>query len=117
MCADGMIVYIRGRKYCTRMLEMINTFSKGQDIKLIYKINILLHTSSKCAKKGNHRNMPIDSIFKESKQKWERTGINLTKKVKDLFSEFFFNFLINKGRKSLENGKTSNIHGLVELSV
>lgn len=56
----------------------------------------------------------ISSGEREKKKMEKFPGINLTKEVKGLYNEKF-NFLRNEWRKSLENGKTSHAHGLLEI--
>lgn len=90
-----------------------------------YKINLqsstsFPHINNKHSENVIHGNMPIHYIFRREREKKKMEqfpGINLTKEVKGLYNEKF-NFLRNewgKWRKSLENGKTSHAHGLLEL--
>ena len=82
---DDLILYIENPKDATqKLLEMMNKFSKVAG----YKINIeksfaFLCTNNEILEKGYKNTLP----FKIAPPKIRYLDINLTKEVKDLFSE------------------------------
>ena len=83
--ADDMILYIENPKDSTKkLLELINEFSKVAG----YKINIqksvaFLYTNNEVAEREIKKTIPFTIASKRIKY----LGINLTKEVKDLYSE------------------------------
>ena len=82
---DDLILYIENPKDCTqKVLELINEFSKVA----VYKINIqksvaFLYTNNEIVEKEYKNTIP----FKIAPPKAKCLGINLTKEVKDLYTE------------------------------
>ena len=80
-----MILYIDNPKDSTKkLLELINEFSKVAG----YKINIqksvaFLYANNKLTERENKKRIPFTIAIKRIKY----LGVNLTKDVKDLFSE------------------------------
>ena len=84
ICADDMVLYIENPKDSTKkLLELINEFSKI----IGYKINIqksvaLLYISNKLSERETKKVILLTI-------KKNHLGINLTKDVKDLYSEIY----------------------------
>ena len=85
LSADDMILYINNQKDSTKIvLEVINEFRKliGYIIS-IWKSVTFLHSSNKVAEKEIKKTISFTIVPKIIRH----VGINLTKEVKDLFSE------------------------------
>ena len=79
-----MILYIESTKNVTRKLDLTNKFSKVAG----YKINIqnsvpFLYTNNELSERENKGKIPFTTTSKRLKY----LGINLSKEVKDLYSE------------------------------
>ena len=83
--ADDMIVYIENPiDSAKKLLNLINEFGKT----VVYKVNIqkskaFLYTNNETSEAEIREKIPFDIATKEIKY----LGINLTKEVKDLYSE------------------------------
>ena len=83
--ADGMIVYMENPIDSTKkLLDQINEFGK----KAGYKVNIkkpkaFLYTNNETSETEIRKNIPFDIATRKIKY----VGINLTKEVKDTYSE------------------------------
>ena len=106
-----MILRLENLKDSTKiLLDLINKFSKVVG----YKINIqksvaLLYTNNKLPEKEIKKMIPFTIASKPIKY----LGINLTKKMKDRYSEN--NKTLMKLKKMQINGKVSCVHRLEEL--
>ena len=83
--ADDMIVYIGYPKVTTRkLLELVSEFGKVAGCKInIQKSVAFLYTNSELSERENKETIP----FTISSKRVKYLGTNLTKEVKDLYSE------------------------------
>ena len=108
-----MIVYIENPVNSTKkLLDLINEFGKTTGYKVNpQKSKAFLYTNNETAETEIRKKIPLDIATKKIKY----LGINLTKDVKDLYSE---NNMTQK--KEIEedqiSGSTYYIHGLEELT-
>ena len=80
--ADDMILYIENPKVSTqKLLELTNELKKFQDTRLIYR-NLLLFYALIM---NYHKVLKLP--FKITSKRIKYLGINLTKEVKDLYTE------------------------------
>uniref|UniRef100_A0A8C3YFI6 Reverse transcriptase n=1 Tax=Catagonus wagneri TaxID=51154 RepID=A0A8C3YFI6_9CETA len=107
-----MILYIENPKDSTpKLLELINKFSKVAG----YKVNLqksiaFLYTNDEIVEKEYQNILP----FKTAPQKMKYLGINLTKEVKDLYTENY-KTLIKEIKEDKRNGKIFHAHGPEKL--
>ena len=82
--ADGMIVYMENPIDSTKnLLDLINEFGKTAGYKVnTQKSKAFLYTNNETAETEIRKKIPFDIA-----RKIEYLGINLTKEVKDLYSE------------------------------
>ena len=105
------ILYVERPKYSIKkLLELIHEFSKVAG----YKINIeksvaFLYTNNEAAERENKESIPFTIASKPTKH----PGINLTKEVKDIYTENYRK-LIKEIEETQKNGKTFHAHGLEE---
>ena len=106
---DTMVIYVENPKdSIKKLLELIHEFSKVEG----YKINVqksvaLLYTNNEAAESEIKELIPL----KLAPKKIKYLGINLTKGVKNGYTENYRN-LGKKLKKTQENGKPS--HGVEE---
>ena len=83
--ADGMIVYMENPIDCTKkLLDLINEFGKTAGYKVnTQKSKAFLYTNNKTTETEIRKKIPGDIATRKIKN----LGINLTKEVKDLYSE------------------------------
>ena len=83
--ADDMIVYMQNPIDSTKkLLDLINEFGKRAGYKVnTQKSKAFLYTSNKTAETEIRKKIPFDIVTRKIKY----LGINLTKEVKDLYSE------------------------------
>ena len=107
-----MILHIEKPKVSTKkLLELINEFSKVAGYKInIQKSAALQNTNNKLSGRESKKTFP----FKITSKRIKYLGINLTKEVKDLYSETVKHWW-RKLKMIQRNGKTSHIHRLEEL--
>ena len=111
--ADDMIVYMENPVDSTKkLLDLINEFGKTAGYKVnTQKSKAFLYTNNDTSETEIRKNIPFDIATRTIKY----LGINLTKEVKDLYSENY-----QPGRKKLRktqtNGSIFCVHGLEELT-
>ena len=83
--ADDMIVYIENPIDSTKiLLDLINEFGKTAGYKVnTQKSKASLYTNNETAEQKSRKKIPFDIATRKIKY----LGINLTKEVKDLYSE------------------------------
>ena len=83
--ADDMIVYMENPIDCTKkLLDLINEFGKTAGYKVnTQKSKAFLYTNNETAETEIRKKIPFDIATRKIKY----LGINLTKEVKDLYSE------------------------------
>ena len=82
--ADDMIVYIENATDCTKkLLDLISEFGKTAGYKVnIQKSKAFLYNNNEISEKEIRKKIPFDIT-----RKIKYLGINLTKEVRDLYSE------------------------------
>ena len=110
--ADDMIVYMENPINSTKkLLDLINEFGKTAGYKVnTQKSKAFLYTNNKTAETETRKKIPFDIATRKIKY----LGINLTKEVKDLYSEKYTT--LKKLRKTQINGSIYWVHGLEELT-
>ena len=113
MFADDMIVYMENPIDSTKKLvDQINEFGKSAGYKVkTQKSKAFLFTNNETAETEIRQKIPFDIATRKIKY----LGINLTKEVKDLYSENYTT-LKKKLRKTQTNGSMYHAHRLEELS-
>ena len=83
--ADDMIVYMENPiEYTKKLLDLINDFGKTAGYKVnTQKSKAFLYTNNKTSEAEIRKKIPFDIATRKIKY----LGINLTKEVKDLYSE------------------------------
>ena len=111
--ADDMIVYIENPIDSTKkLLDLINEFGKTAGYKVnTQKSKPFLYTNNETAAMEIRKKIPFDIATRKIKY----LGINLTKEVKDLYSENYTT-LKKKLRKTQTHGSMYHAHGLEELT-
>ena len=111
--AEDMIVYMENPIDSTKkILNLINEFGKTAGYKVnTQKSKAFLYTTNKTAETEIRKRIPFDIATRKIKY----LGINLTKEVKDLYSENYTT-LRKKLRKTQTNGSMYHAHGLEELT-
>ena len=111
--ADDMRVYMENPIDSTKkLLNQINEFGKTARYKVnIQKSKVFLYTNNETSEKEVREKI----LFDIAKRKIKYLGINLTKEVKDLYSENYTT-LKKKLRKTQTNGSMYHAHGLEELT-
>ena len=110
---DDMTVYMENPIDSTKkLLNLIDEFGKTAE----YKVNTqnskaFLYTNNETAETEIRKKIPFDIATRKIKY----LGINLTKEVKDLYSENYTT-LKKKLRKTQTNGSMYHAHGLEELT-
>ena len=106
-----MILYIgNSEESIKKLLELTNKFSKVAGYKInIQKSAVFLYPNSKLLKKK----LIKQSIY-NSRQRTKFLGINLTKEVKDLYSE---NYKLIKLKKRQIKEKIFHVHELESLKL
>lgn len=81
--SDSMILHVENHKECTKLLKLINNFSKFVRYKINIKNSLYIYVLAL-----NYKNMKIEnnSIYKGIKR-IKHFVINLTKKAQDLYTE------------------------------
>ena len=112
MWADDLIVYIENPVDSTKkLLDLINEFGKTAGYKVnTQKSKAFLYTNNESAETEIRENIPFDIATRKIKY----LGINLTKEVKDLYSENYTT--LKKEIKEDTNGSMYHAHGLEELT-
>ena len=108
-----MILYIENPKDSTKkLLDLINEFGKTAGYKVnTQKSKAFLYTNNETAETEIRKKVPFDIATRKIKY----LGINLTKEVKDLYSENYTT-LKKETRKTQTNGSMYHAHGLEELT-
>ena len=108
--ADDMIVYIEHPIDSTKkLLDLINEFGKTAGYKVnIQKSKAFFYTNNEPSETEIREKIPFDIATRKIKY----LGINLTKEVKDLYSENYTT--VKKLRKTQTNGSIYHFHGLKE---
>ena len=85
LLADDMIVYMENPIDSTeKLLNLINVFGKTAGYKVnTHKSKVFLYTNNETSETEIREKMPFDRLTRKIKY----LGINLTKQVKDLYSE------------------------------
>ena len=111
--ADDMIVYMENPIDSTRiLLDLINEFGKTAGYKVnTQKSKAFLYTNNETAETQIRKKIPFDIATRKIKY----LGINLTKEVKDLYSE---NYTTLKKEIKEDTNKWKHVpcHGLEELT-
>ena len=107
-----MILYVENPKDSTKkLLELIHGFSKSHDIKInVHKSVAFLYTNNKATEREIKELIPFIIAPKPIKY----LGINLTKEVKNLYTEIYKKLVKEIEEDTQENGKTFHAHGLEE---
>ena len=107
-----MIVYIENPINSTKkLLDIISEFGKAEGYKdNIQKSKTFLYTNNKISETEIRKKIP----FSIATRKIKYLGINLTKEVKDLYSEKYTT--LKKENKEDTNGSMCHVHGLEELT-
>ena len=110
LSAGDMILYMEILKDHQKLLELIYEFSKVTGYKInVQKLVVPQYTNNESREKDIKE--LILSIIAPRTIKY--LGINLTKKVKDLYTENY-RMLMKNLKKTQRNGKTFHTHGLEE---
>ena len=111
--ADDMIVCIENPiDSIKKLFNLINEFGKTAGYKVnTQKSKAFLYTNNETAETEIRKKIPFDI----ARRKIKYLGINLTKEVKDLYSENYTT-LRKKSRKRQTNGSMYHAHGLEELT-
>ena len=111
--ADDLIVYIQNPTNATKKLfNLINEVGKTVGYKVnIQKLDAFVHTNNKMSETEFRKKIPLGIASRKIKY----LGINLTKEVKDLYSENYTT-LKKKLRKTQINGSIYCVHGLKEVT-
>ena len=111
--ADDMIVYMENPIVSTKKwLNLINEFGKTAGYKVnTQKSKEFLYTSNETAETEIRKKIPFDRATRKIKY----LGINLTKEVKDLYSENYTT-LKKEIKEDTKNGSMYHAHGLEELT-
>ena len=109
--ADDMILYIENPIDSTKkLLELISEFGNTAGYKVnIQKSKAFCTPTMKYQRQKSGKKIPFDIATRKIKY----LGINLTKEVKDLYSE---NYTTLKLRKTQTNGSMYHAHGLEKLT-
>ena len=110
--ADDMIVYMENPIDSTKkLLDLINDFGQTAGYKVnTHKSKAFLYTNNETAETEIRKKIPFDIATRKIKY----LGINLTKEVKDLYSENYTT--LKKELKEDTNGSMYHAHGLEELT-
>ena len=110
--ADDMIVYMENPIDSTKkLLDLMNGFGKTAGYKVnTQKSKTFLYTNNETAETEFRKRIPFDIATRKIKY----LGINLTKEVKDLYSENYTT--LKKEIKEDTNGSMYHAHGLEELT-
>ena len=110
--ANDMIVYIENPIDSIQKLpDLINEFGKTAGYKVnIQKSKAFLYTNNETSETEIRKKFPFDIATRKIKY----LGINLTKEVKDLYSENYTT--LKKEIKEDTNGSMYHAHGLEELT-
>ena len=108
----GYLVYI---DYCIdstkKLLDLISEFGKIEGYKVnIQKSKAFLYANNEISETEIREKIPFDIAIRKIKY----LGINLTKEVKDLYSENYTT--LKKLRKTQTNGSIYHVHALKEFS-
>ena len=108
-----MIVYMENSIDSTKkLLDLINECGKTAGYKInTHKSKAFLYTKNETAETEIRKRIPFEIATRNIKY----LGINLTKDVKDLYSENYTT-LKKKIRKTQTNGSMYHAHGLEELT-
>ena len=112
MFAEDIIVYIQNPIDSTKkLLDLINAFGKTAGYKVNTQISkAFLYRNNETAETEIRKKIPFDIATRTIKY----LGRNLTKEVKDLYSENYTT--LKKLRKTQTNGSMYHAHGLEELT-
>ena len=112
--ADDMIVYMENPiDYTEKLLDLINEFGKTAGDKAnTQKSNALLYTNNESAETEIRKKIPFDIATRKIKY----LGINLTKEVKDLYSENYTTLRKEIKEDTQKNGNIYCVHGSEELT-
>ena len=110
--ADDMIVYIENPiDSAKNLLNLINELGKTAGYKVnIQKSKAFVYTNNETSETEIRKKIPFDIVTRKIKY----LGINLTKEVKDLYSENYTT--LKKEIKEDTNGSMYHAHGLEELT-
>ena len=110
--ADDIIVYMENPIESTKkLLNLISEFGKTAGFKInIQKSKTFLYTNNEISETEIRKKIP----FAIATRKIKYLGINLTKEVKDLYSENYTT--LKKEIKEDTNGSMYHAHGLEELT-
>ena len=110
--ADDMIVYMENPIDSTqKLLDLINEFGKIAGYRVnTQKSKEFLYTNNETAETEIRTKTPFDTATRKIKY----LGINLTKVVKDLYSEYYAT--LKKETKEETNGSMYHAHGSEELT-
>ena len=108
-----MIVYIENPIGSTKkLLDLISEFGKVAGYKVnIQKLMAFLYTNNEIPEKEIRKKFPFDTATRKIKY----LGINLTKEVKDLYSENYTT-LKKEIKECTNDGSMYHVHGLEELT-
>ena len=108
--ADDMIVYIKNPiDSSKKLLNLISEFGKTVGYKVnIQKPKTFLYTNNEISEEEIREKIPFDIATRKIKY----IGINLTKEVKDLYSEIYTTLM--KEMEEDTNGSMNHAHGLEE---
>ena len=111
--ADDMIVSMENPIDSTKeLLDLINEFGKTAGYKVnTQKSKAFLYTNTETAETEIRKKIPFDIATRKIKY----LGINVTKEVKDLYSENYTT-LKKDIRKTQTNGSMYHSHGLEEMT-
>ena len=111
--ADGMIVYMENPIDSTKkLLDLINEFGTTAGYKVnTQKSKAFLYTNNETAETEIRKKVPFDIATRKIKY----LGINLTKEVKDLYSENYIT-LKKEIKEDTNKWKHVHAHGLEELT-
>ena len=111
--ADDMIVYMEDPIDSTKkLLDLINEFGKTAGYKInTQKSKAFLYTNNETAETEIRKKIPFDIATRKIKF----LGINLTKEVKDLYSENYTT-LKKEIKEDTTNGNIYCVHGSEELT-
>ena len=84
--------------------------AKEQDTKSIFRNQKFLYINNEISEPDIRKKIPFDIATRKIKY----LGINLTKEVKDLYSENYT--ILKKLRKTQTNGSMYHVHGLEKLT-
>ena len=94
-----------------KLLDLINEFGKAAGYKVNTQISkAFLYTNNESAETEIRKKIPFDIATRKIKY----LGMNLTKEVKDLYSENYTT--LKKETKEDTNGRMYHAHGLEELT-